>query len=156
EVGDAHDLLTVLRTEELVRIGNDPAQRDRLEDLIHAARILVSELDIWAHVEDRSRVYWWALKLNESSEAFTTALSMSALMGRFGVGTQQFDIARCMVALFEGTSRSPEEASVVLACEGAKPLDLSEERARFRCADHLVPVDLWDSDKRRSYLIEPI
>ena len=44
EVGDAHDLLTRLRSEELVRISGDSAQRDRLEDLVHAARILVSEL----------------------------------------------------------------------------------------------------------------
>ena len=52
EVGDAHNLLTRLRGEELVRISNDSAQRDRLEDLVHAARILVSELDAWALVED--------------------------------------------------------------------------------------------------------
>jgi DNA-binding LacI/PurR family transcriptional regulator/signal transduction histidine kinase len=154
EVGDAHELLTLLRNEELARVANEPAQRDRLEDLIHAARILVSELDIWAHVEDRSRVYWWALKLNESSEAFTTALSMSTLMDRFGAGIREFEIHRCMVAVFEGASRAPEEASVVLAYDAANAI--VPQRARFRCSEHLVPTDLWESEKRRSYLIEAI
>jgi DNA-binding LacI/PurR family transcriptional regulator/signal transduction histidine kinase len=156
EVGDVHEILTLLRNEELLRVSTEPALRDRLEDLIHAARILVSELDIWAHVEDRSRVYWWALKLNESSEAFTTALSMSSLMGRFGAGIQQFEIPRCMVALFEGVSRAPDEASVILAYDTAKTVVLPREKSRFHCGEYLVPVHLWDWEKRRSYLIEVI
>jgi DNA-binding LacI/PurR family transcriptional regulator/signal transduction histidine kinase len=156
EVGDAHELLTLLRNEELLRLSTAPAQRDRLEDLIHAARILVSELDIWAHVEDRSRVYWWALKLNESSEAFTTALSMASLMDRFGASLREFEIPRCMVALFEGTSRAPEEASVVLAYDATKAVALPSEKSLFSCAEHLVPINLWEPDKRRSYLIEAI
>ena len=150
ELGLMQDLVTTLRTNVLPCVRSDPAARDRVEDALHAARLLAG-----AHVTRRAveRASDYGNRLHELARAaeFHMLSEGDSLSKLAAAHLPALGVDACVVAAFGDSGPSDGQCRMILGFDGPR---VFHDRVRFPAAS-LVPPGTIDL-QGRSVVVMPI
>ena len=150
ELGLIQDLVTTLRNQVLPCVRGDPSARDRVEDALHAARLLAGAHLTRQAVEranesvNRLHELARAAEFHMLSEDDTLSKLAAAHLPALGVDA-------CLVAAFPEPGRPDGQCQVILGFDGPR---VFHDRGRFPAAS-LVPPNTIDL-RRGCAIIMPI
>jgi DNA-binding LacI/PurR family transcriptional regulator len=150
ELGLLQDLVTTLRTNVLPCVRSDPAARDRVEDALHAARLLAA-----AHLTRRAveRASDYGNRLHKLARAaeFHMLSEGDSLSKLAAAHLPALGVEACVVAAFAEPGQSDGPCQMILGFDGPR---VFHDRVRFP-ATSLVPPGTIDL-QGRSVVVMPI
>jgi signal transduction histidine kinase/DNA-binding LacI/PurR family transcriptional regulator/AraC-like DNA-binding protein len=153
EVADWQDIVSQLRRSVLPTLAE--MQRTLAEDLFGQARVLIGEAAQRTQAYRQLQAERQADMLRDIGQALITAFNIEKLADVLAERLPALGIASCYVALYENPALSLEHARLVLAYteQGRVPL---EPGGRLFTARELAPADLLPTDRRYSFMLEPL
>jgi hypothetical protein len=150
ELGLIQDLVTTLRTNVLSCVRSDSSARDRVEDALHAARLLAG-----AHLTRRAveRASDYGNRLHEMARAAEShMLSADDSLSKLAAAhLPALGVEACVVSAFAEPGGSSGQCRMILGFDGSR---IFHSRMEFPAAS-LVPPDTIDL-RQRSAVVVPL
>lgn len=148
------DVVTAFRGQLLPCLSVNHQQRTTAENLWQQALLLITGVVERVQVQHRLEAEQWVRVLSETNEAVITTFDVSALTNSVAEQLPRLGIQSCYLALFEDPAIC-ERARLVMAHDNQRrlPSDLIGKSFNAR---HLVPESLFPSNRRTSYIVEPL
>lgn len=154
------DVVSALRQDALSWL-KGKAVRDRLEDLVNQARVLIGDATRLAEGRQRIQVEQQTTTLHNLSRALATTFDISGLMDVLATHLPRVGISTCYLATYESPppyrypQPAPEWSRLLLAyVDGIRaPLEAGGKRFPTR---QIVPEGLLTSERRYALVVEPL
>jgi phosphoserine phosphatase RsbU/P len=149
-----HDVITVLRTQLLACLEQNPAQRARAEDMFQHVRIIASEAIERRQADRRTEVETLTASLIATSRLLATLSTVSELTRVLVEHLPQLGINFCYVSLFQG---GPEPGGTSVPLVANDPLvKYPPQRDEVFPSHKLVPHKALEVDKSRAFVVMPL
>ncbi len=148
------DVVTALRGQLLPCLHADNQKRTTAENLWQQALLLITGVVERVQVQHRLEAEQWVRVLSETNEAVITTFDISALTSSVAEQLPRLGIQSCFLALFEDPVTC-ERAHLIMAHDSQRRL-AADLIGRIFDARQLVPAALFPSDRRASYIVEPL
>jgi CheY-like chemotaxis protein len=154
------DVVSVLRQEGLpwFPIGDS---RDRLENLVSQARVLIGEAAHRAEAKRRLRADQQAAVLRELSQTLITTFDISKVINVLATHLPKMGIPACYLATYENPQPyrfpqpAPEWSQLLLAYADGNLLPIEDDSKRFPTRQ-LIPANLLPSERRYTLVVEAL
>jgi signal transduction histidine kinase len=148
------DVITALRGQLLPCLPTGDRTRIVAENLWQQALLVITSVVERVQVQHRLEAEQWVRVLSETNEAVITTFEVTALTNSVAEQLPRLGIQSCFLALFEDLSAG-KHARLILAHDVQSPLPPNLVGGVFEVR-HLVPEQLLPSDRRTSYIVEPL
>ncbi len=154
------DVVSVLRQDALAWL-KGKAPRERMEDLVNQARVLIGDATRLAEARQRMHAELQTATLHSLSRALATTFDMAGLMDILATHLPRVGISACYLATYESPQPyrypqpAPEWSRLLLAyADGVRvPLEAGGKRFPTR---QIVPEGLLTSERRYALVVEPL
>lgn len=153
DVAAWQDAISVLRRRLLPYL-SEP-ERAAVEDLFNQARVLIGEAAQRTQAYRQFRAEQQADMLRDIGRALITTFNVERLADVLAEQLPQIGIRSCYLALYDNPAESRDFAHLIMAYTERGRAQLEPGGRRFP-ARQLVPPDLLPSDRRYSYIVEPL
>lgn len=149
------NILSALRNVSLAVQRGDSSVRDRVEEVIHQARIAIN-------VVGESILFNKALQakhnykiIQEIAAALITSFNMEEIKNVMFRELPRLGIPACYLALYENPEEPLEWSRLVWAFNRQGIIDIPKDGVRFR-SESLLPKEFFPNDRRFSLVVEPL
>ena len=148
-----HDVLTALRRQVLSCLAPDSKERDRAEDIFHAAGLGLSEALERAQAHRRFAMQHKVRTLGEATSDLALCSSQAGLCEMLARHLPRLDVGLCFVAVYEDDTRA--RARIVFAHDAARRLEIPAPTGSFATAE-LAPAGLFPDLSPYAVVVEPL
>ena len=148
------DVVTALRGQLLPCLPVHDRTRNTAENLWQQALLLITSVVERVQVQHRLEAEQWVRVLSETNEAVITTFDISALTSSVAEQLPRLGIQSCYLALFEDPATG-KQARLIMAHDTQRQLQPNLVGCIFE-ARYLVPEQLLPSNRRTSYIVEPL
>jgi PAS domain S-box-containing protein len=154
------DVLSVLRKQMLLHM-SQPTERDRLENIINQARVLIGEIAHRTDAYQQVLAQQQANTLRTLSQTLITKFNIAELMDVLAVHLPRLGISTCYLATYESPQTyhfpqpTPEWSRLWLAYTHGTRRPLEADGQRF-ATKQIIPEETWWADQRQSMLLLPL
>ncbi len=146
-------VLTRLRAVTLPALVHHPTIRGHAEELWHLARLLVASAIERAQARQQLQANRLSRILSETSEALITTFDVTSLLGALSKQLPRLSIPSCFLCLYEQSAQDCQRGRLILSYPARRNEPQNEQPF---AAGQLLPRNLWPTDRRYTYVIEPL
>jgi signal transduction histidine kinase/DNA-binding LacI/PurR family transcriptional regulator len=125
------------------------------EDLLHQARIVISEAAARVSARRTYRTQQYAQNLRNMGAALITTFDMDELMNLLAKGLPHLGMPSCYLAVYEDPQKPTEWTRLRLAYDEHGRIPINPNRQRFP-SRRLIPEYLLPQNRRFSFTVEPL
>jgi diguanylate cyclase (GGDEF)-like protein len=149
-IGPWQDALTILRREAIR--GARTAQRERVEELVHAARTVAARYAELAQADQRGRNDEVTRLLDETSSALATSFDREALLTTLSHHLPRLGIDRAYMATYRDPATAPRTSRLVFGMDDDRqlPASVASYPSKWLVPDGTLP------DRQVDFVVQPL
>ncbi len=149
-----HDIISLIREVSLPHIADD-SYHLKAENMLHKARVLISEQGIMFHIGKSFKAEAENYLLSEVTSALSSTYELQELLDVIEARLPQLGISSCYISLFKkGKNNSLDECELVFAYNENKREKIPEQDVIYESKQLFPPT--FKKTKRFNYMAYPI